>query len=254
MKQGRFRNILEHWNTIINMEIQTNTTIGEIVRLNFKAARLFDKHHIDFCCGGDIYLSQACSNSGVDLNMLMIEIEELLKVEDPESKYIENMSLDQLCDYIVNRHHSYVNENIPFLQQKLQKLCDVHGSSHPELFEINKLFGIIAGNLADHLKKEELILFPLIRKMVIQQKEESGDHADLGEMQKTIAALEIEHQAEGERFGAIAYLSNSYTVPPDGCHTFDVTYRMLKEFEQDLHRHIHLESNVLFKKTQESNL
>jgi len=230
------------------MEIKTNTTIGEIVRLNFKAAQLFDKHRIDFCCGGDISLSKACSNSGIDLNMLMIEIEELLKVKDPESKYIESMSLVQLCDYIVNRHHSYVSENIPFLQQKLQKLCDVHGSSHPELSEVNKLFGIMAGNLADHMKKEELVLFPLIRGMASQQKEESGDHADLGEIQKTIAALELEHQAEGERFGIIAKLSNNYTVPPDGCNTFEVTYRTLQEFEQDLHRHIHLENNVLFKK------
>ena len=231
------------------MEINTNTTIGEIVRLNFKASQLFDKHHIDFCCGGDITLAQACSNSGVDVNTLMIEIDALLKVNDPESKYIESLGLDKLCDYIVDRHHSYVNENIPFLNQKLQKLCDVHGSFHPELFEIKKLFGIIAGNLADHMKKEELILFPLIRKMATQQREGSTDHTDLADIQKTIAELELEHQAEGERFKNIADLSNNYTVPPDGCNTFDVTYRTLKEFEQDLHRHIHLESNVMFKKS-----
>ena len=230
------------------MEIQISTTIGEIVRLNFKAAQLFDKHRIDFCCGGDISLSEACSHSEVDLNMLMTEIEALLKVRDSESTYIEGMSLDQLCDYIVNRHHSYVNENIPFLQQKLQKLCDVHGMGHPELFEINKLFGIVAGNLADHMKKEELILFPLIREMTSHQKKASGDHVDPGDVQKTIIELEFEHQKEGERFKTIADLSNSYTVPPDGCQTFDVTYRTLHEFEQDLHRHIHLENNVLFKK------
>ena len=238
---------------IMNMEIKTNTTVGEIVRLNFKAAQLFDNYNIDFCCGGDITLSRACSDSGNDLNSLMGEIDTLLKVKDPEAKYIDGLGLDQLADYIVNRHHSYVSENIPFLQQKLQKLCDVHGSSHPELFEINKLFETISGNLAMHMKKEELILFPLIRKIAMQQKSGSGGGAGSGEVLRTITELENEHQAEGERLGAISDISGHYKVPPDGCNTFEVTYRTLEEFEQDLHRHIHLESNILFKKAIDLN-
>lgn len=235
------------------MEIKTNTTVGEIVRLNFKAAPLFDKYRIDFCCGGNISLSEACIGSEAVLDTLMLEIDTLLKVKDPESKYIEGLGLDQLCDYIISRHHSYVSENIPFLQQKLQKLCDVHGVAHPELFEIKALFETISGNLTTHMKKEELILFPLIRKIVVQRKEGKGDSAGVGEAQRTITELESEHQAEGERFGAIAGLSNNYMVPPDGCTTFEVTYRTLQEFEQDLHRHIHLESNVLFKKAMDLN-
>ena len=230
------------------MEIQNNTTVGEIVRLNFKAAQLFEKHRIDFCCGGDKSLSEACIDSGVSLDTVMLEVDTLLKVKDPESKYFESLGLDQLCDYIINRHHSYVAENLPFLLQKLQKLCDVHGSGHPELFEINTLFKVIADNLTLHMKKEELVLFPLIHKIAAQQKEGKDIIADLGEVRKTISELESEHQAEGERLGTIAKLSNNFTVPPDGCNTFEVTYRTLQEFEQDLHRHIHLENNVLFKK------
>ena len=230
------------------MEIETGTEIGKIVRLNFKTAKLFEKYGIDFCCGGGISLSEACENSNADLNKLVSEIEALLKVNDPESKYIERLGLDQLCDYIVNRHHSYVSDNIPFLKQKLQKLCDVHGLGHPELFEINKLFETMAGNLATHMKKEELILFPLIHIIAGYEKEGAGEHIEPGRIQNTITELEDEHQAEGVRFGTIARLSNNYTVPPDGCNTFEITYRTLEEFEQDLHRHIHLENNVLFKK------
>jgi regulator of cell morphogenesis and NO signaling len=158
--------------------------------------------------------------------------------------------MDQLCDYIVSRHHSYVAENIPFLKQKLQKLCDVHGSHHPELFEINKLFGLVAENLAAHMDKEEQILFPVLRKLAQQLKSGTPDSEEVEKARLSIAELEDEHTAEGERFGEIAKLSNQYTMPPDGCNTFDVTYRTLKEFEQDLHRHIHLESNVLFKKAE----
>ena len=230
------------------MEFKTSTTVGEIVRLNFKAAQLFENHQIDFCCGGDKTLGKVCSESGVDFSTLNEEIEEILKVKDPESKYIESLGMDQLCDYIVNRHHTYVAENIPFLQQKLQKLCDVHGSHHPELFKINELFGLVAGNLVLHMKKEELILFPVLHKLAAQVKTGTIDPEALKSARLTIAELDDEHEAEGNRFGEIAKLSNSYTMPPDGCNTFDVTYRTLKEFEQDLHRHIHLESNVLFKK------
>jgi regulator of cell morphogenesis and NO signaling len=232
------------------MEIKTDTTIGEVVRLNFKAAQLFEKHQIDFCCGGDKTLGKACSDSGVDFSTLNGEIEELLKINDPESKYIDGLGMDQLCDYIVSRHHSYVAENIPFLKQKLQKLCDVHGSHHPELFEINKLFGLVAENLAAHMDKEEQILFPVLRKLAQQLKSGTPDSEEVEKARLSIAELEEEHTAEGERFGEIAKLSNQYTMPPDGCNTFDVTYRTLKEFEQDLHRHIHLESNVLFKKAE----
>ncbi len=233
------------------MEIEFSTEIGEIVRLNFKTAQLFEKNGIDFCCGGGISLSEACENSNADMNKLISEIEALLQVNDPESKYIEQLGLDQLCDYIVNQHHSYVSDNIPFLLLKLQKLCTVHGTGHPELFEINKLFETMAGNLATHMKKEELILFPLIHKIARQLKEGTGETTGLGDVQKTISELEDEHQAEGNRFVLIAKLSNNYTVPPDGCNTFVVTYRTLEEFEQDLHRHIHLENNVLFKKAIE---
>ena len=233
------------------MEIQTDTTVGEVVRFNFKAAQLFDAYSIDFCCGGDISLSKACNDTGNDVNKLMIELDVLLKVKDPETNYIEGLELDKLSDYIVDRHHSYESENIPFLQQKLQKLCDVHGSSHPELFKINELFGQIAGNLSLHMKKEELLLFPLLNKAARILKEGSSDPDNARKIQQTIDELEEEHVSEGNRFKEIAKISDNYTVPPDGCNTFQVTYRTLQEFEQDLHRHIHLESNVLFKKASE---
>ncbi len=230
------------------MEIRTSTTVGQIVRYNFKAAQLFDAYHIDFCCGGDISLSEACSESGEDIDKLMTELDEVLKGRDSETIFIEGLDLDQLSDYIVSRHHAYVNDHIPFLQQKLQKLCDVHGTNHPELFRIKEIFEIVAGNLTTHMKKEELILFPLLHKIAAIRKKSPTESGSAGEVQKTIRELEDEHQAEGDRFKEIAKISGNYTVPPDGCATFQVTYGTLQEFEDDLHRHIHLESNVLFKK------
>jgi regulator of cell morphogenesis and NO signaling len=229
------------------MQINTNTIVGDIVRSNFKTAQLFEKNNIDFCCGGGISVAEACKNANIDPNQLLPEIEQLLQVSDPDSKYIEGLELDELSDYIVKRHHSYVRENIPFLTQKLQKLCDVHGENHPELFEVNKLFSETAGNLTMHMQKEEMILFPYIRNMV-KQKQGGPETAQLGNVLGPIEVMNIEHQAEGERFEKIGALTNGFATPADGCNTYQVTYKTLQDFEQDLHRHIHLESNILFKK------
>lgn len=230
------------------MEITKNTTVGDIVKANFKTAQIFDKNSIDFCCGGGISLDEACQKSKVNIQKLMPELETLVKINDPDSKYIDGLELNELCDYIEKRHHTYVSENIPFLQQKLQKLCDVHGGNHPELFEIRELFNSAAENLTEHMKKEELILFPYIKKMVNFKAEQGDAKNEFGDVITTIELMHEEHETEGERFEKISSLTSGYTCPADGCGTYQVTYQTLKDFENDLHRHIHLENNILFKK------
>ena len=230
------------------MDINAKTSVGEIVKANFKTAQIFDKNKIDFCCGGGISLKEACNKSNVDVNQLVPELEAIVSLSDPDSKYIDGLELNELCDYIEKRHHTYVSENLPFLQVKLQKLCDVHGENHPELFEIKVLFDGASENLSAHMKKEEEILFPYICKMVKYKKEELNAIGEFGGAKNTIDLMHEEHTTEGERFEKISKLSASYTSPPDGCGTFLVTYQSLKDFENDLHRHIHLENNILFKK------
>ncbi|MFH0758156.1 MAG: iron-sulfur cluster repair di-iron protein [Bacteroidota bacterium] len=230
------------------MEINRETRIGDIVKENYRTARIFDRNGIDFCCGGGISLAQACEKSNTDMDALLPELEALLVSSDPDSVYINSLALDELCTYIEKRHHYYIKGQVPFLQQKLSKLCDVHGQNHAELFEIKELFEGAAGNLSAHMQKEELILFPAIRKMMKFNSENKGSNSGFGKLGKIIETLDTEHQTEGERFERISSLSNQYTCPPDGCNTFKITYQTLKDFEQDLHRHIHLENNVLFKK------
>ncbi|MEP6802932.1 MAG: hemerythrin domain-containing protein, partial [Flavobacterium sp.] len=135
------------------------------------------------------------------------------------------------------------------LRQFLDKLCKVHGESHPELFKINELFTECAGELSQHMKKEELMLFPFIKRMV-KTKESNGvlSPPSFGSVSNPIAMMMQEHNNEGERFNEIAVLTNNYTAPSDGCTTYKVTFAMLKEFEEDLHKHIHLENNILFTK------
>ena len=175
------------------MEINSKTIIGDIVRVNFKSAQLFEKNKIDFCCGGQITLSDACDKSDVDMNKLIPELELLVQLNDPDSKYLDGLELDALSEYVVKRHHTYVSENIPFLKEKLQKLCDVHGEGHPELFDVAKLFGEGADNLTMHMEKEESILFPYIARMVHMKKSGNIESNAIGGVMDPINMMIAEH-------------------------------------------------------------
>jgi regulator of cell morphogenesis and NO signaling len=231
------------------MKITQNSIVGEVVKLNYNTATLFVSHHIDYCCGGRVTISQACSKVGVDSDELITQLDTMLAQNDPDAQYINDLNLDELCRYIVKRHHSYVRESIPFLENSLEKLCRVHGEIHPELFELKDLFLTSAGELTKHMQKEEIVLFPYIGKMVLAK--EKGTQllgSPFGSVSNPIGMMMSDHQAEGERFERISEISEHYRIPEDACTTYSVTYQKLNDFETDLHRHIHLENNILFPK------
>ncbi len=229
------------------MTITLNTPVGEVVKNNFKAATLFQANKIDYCCNGHKTISEASQKAGIEAEMLVNQLEEILKDNDPDTEYINNLDLTDLADYIVKRHHSYVQKNIPFLKQNLEKIARVHGQNHPELVEVRDHFFTSAGELTMHMQKEELVLFPYVKKMEQAKKEnQSLPTSAFGSVSSPIAGMMEEHQNEGERFEKIAQLTNNYQVPEDGCTTYEVTLKQLADFEKDLHRHIHLENNILF--------
>lgn len=234
------------------MNITSDLFVKEIVRLNFKTAPVFQANNIDFCCGGSKTISEACSEAGINTEQLIKELVILTAQKDPDSEYINNLSLRELSEYIVKRHHAYVHESIPVLKKNLEKICQVHGGHHHELFEINDLFSSSAGNLTMHMQKEELMLFPFIQRLESAKSTNSPIvRAPFGKVSNPIAAMLAEHQVEGDRFSEISKLSNNYQPPEDACSTYEVTLKQLKDFEDDLHRHIHLENNILFPKAIE---
>jgi regulator of cell morphogenesis and NO signaling len=226
-------------------------TIGEMVAEDFRAAQVFRKYKIDFCCKGNRTIDEACENKKFRAEDIY---EDLEKIAEQKSGNIDFNSwpLDLLADYVEKTHHRYVEENSTVLIQYLNKLCKVHGERHPELFEITKLFTESALELAAHMKKEELILFPFIKKMIAaKQKGESLEKPHFGSVENPVAMMKHEHTVEGERFVKITELTNNYQFPEDACGTYQVTYKMLEDFEKDLHTHIHLENNILFPKAIE---
>ncbi|MEZ5024710.1 MAG: iron-sulfur cluster repair di-iron protein [Chitinophagales bacterium] len=204
---------------------------------------------MDFCCNGNQkVLENACEEKSFDIKTLIDELKEVNSQKRIDHDYI-SWDINFLSDYIYNNHHKYVEKKIPEIKGYLDKLCKVHGSNHPELFEIQKLFSDGANELTMHMKKEEIILFPYFHKLA--KALEFKDHtfsSQLKSIENPIAVMHKEHDNEGERFRKIRKLTNDYTLPNDACGTYKVTFSLLKEFEEDLHKHIHLENNILFVK------
>lgn len=231
------------------MENFKDKTIGAFVAQDFRTAAVFSKYQIDFCCKGNRTITEVCKKQDIDADTLLQNVFDVLQSENNSTIDFNSWPLDLLVDYIEKTHHRYVEDKTGIILQFLNKLCSVHGANHPELFKINELFTAGAGELSQHMKKEELMLFPFIKRMV-KTKESNGilSQPSFGTVSNPIAMMMQEHDNEGERFREIANLTNNYTAPADGCTTYKVTFAMLDEFEQDLHKHIHLENNILFPK------
>ncbi len=230
------------------MVVDTNKTIGEMVADDFRAASVFSANKIDFCCKGNRTLDEVCNQKGLDVYDVLAQLEKATASNNNTIDF-NTWELDLLIDYIEKKHHRYVEEKAPILLSFLLKLEQVHGAAHPELFEIKNLFKRTADELTQHMKKEEVILFPYIKQMVEAARNKTTLSAPgFGTVANPIAMMMEEHENEGNRFEKIVAISNNYTPPADGCNTYKVTFQMLQEFESDLHTHIHLENNILFPK------
>ena len=231
------------------MENLKDKTIGSFVAQDFRTAAVFSKYKIDFCCKGNRTVTEVCEKQGIDADDLLQNVTEVLQTASNSGIDFNSWPLDLLADYIEKTHHRYVEEKSQVLLPFLDKLCKVHGGNHPELFQINELFTGCAGELSQHMKKEELMLFPFIKRMVkTKESEEILSQPSFGSVANPIEMMMHEHDNEGERFREIAALTDNYNPPADACTTYRVTFSMLKEFEEDLHKHIHLENNILFPK------
>lgn len=229
------------------MVINSQSIVGKIVAENYKAASIFKKYNIDFCCNGNRTIADACNKKQIDENRLIDELSETINTKEAGDIDVKLFPLDLLTDYIEKTHHRYVEKKIPEITPFLQKVVSVHSGSHPELIEVEQLFFDSTKDLSAHMKKEELMLFPYIRLLVkAQLSDGKKPQTGIGSAATYIEQMEQEHTAEGERFRRISELTGNYTPPEDACNTYRVTLSLLKEFEEDLHRHIHLENNILF--------
>jgi regulator of cell morphogenesis and NO signaling len=227
------------------MSTHTNTepTIGEIVANDFRAASLFKEAGIDFCCGGNKSLSEACREKGADLSHFVQQLETLTQTPVSGAMNFKEWDLGFLSDYIVNTHHKFVLKTLPELVFYTQKIAGVHGGHHPELIEVAALFTKINVELLQHLKNEEEVLFPAIK-----EAEKNASSVVKSTIVSEITRMQGEHEFAGGAMDKINVLTNNYIIPEDACNTYRVSLKLLEQFEDDLHIHVHLENNILYPK------
>lgn len=228
---------------------EADETLGEIAAKDLRKAQVFKKYGLDFCCGGKKTVKQACAEKGLDVTKIELELQQANILPSTRPLPYGDWSLDFLSDYIVNTHHSYVNKNLPDIKAYADKVRKVHGDNHPELIRIHQLVEEINTELVAHMAKEEKVLFPYIKELVASKNNTAPLHAaHFGTVQTPINMMEMEHEMVGKNLEEIRQLSDGYTLPQDACASYSLLYRMLNEFEDDLHLHIHLENNILFPK------
>ncbi|MDK9708567.1 MAG: iron-sulfur cluster repair di-iron protein [Desulforhopalus sp.] len=228
---------------------ESKQTIGEIVAEDYRTAKIFEDHGIDFCCGGKVELSAACLEKGIDLAAITEELEAVTSKPVEKSQNFTSWELAFLIDYIVNVHHSYIKDNTGQITAYARKIAEVHGAHHPEVIEIAAIFTKMATDLMAHLQEEEEVFFPALKRVDMDKKAGATPAAiDKETINKSLVKLTKEHEEVGDTIHKIQFLAGGYAIPDDVCNTFMVTYQKLKEFEDDLHKHVHLENNILFPK------
>jgi len=238
--------------TLSNKTKETSKTIGAFVAEDYRTAEVFAKYGIDFCCGGQATLATTCQEKALDPVKVLQEIEAARKEPLQRSENYGAWTLPFLIDYIVNTHHVYLKENDEQIAAYASKIAEVHGAHHPEVIEIAKIFEKIAADMAAHLVEEEEVFFPAIKRVdAAVSSGENPDAHDRALIKAELDKLHHEHEEIGDATHQIRHLARDYAIPEDVCNTFVVTYRKLKEFEDDLHKHVHLENNILFSKAEQ---
>lgn len=244
----------EWWIVKISKRItgESDETLGQIAAKDLRKAQVFKKYGLDFCCGGKKTVKEACAEKGLDVTKVEQELQQADKLPASRPLPYGEWSLDFLADYIVNTHHSYVKKNLPDIRAYAQKVMKVHGNHHPELVMIHQLVEEVYTELTAHMVKEEKVLFPYVKELVAAKAGTQPLHANhFGTVQAPINMMEMEHELVGKNLDEIRVLSQNYLLPEDACASYSLLYRMLDEFEDDLHLHIHLENNILFPKAIE---
>jgi regulator of cell morphogenesis and NO signaling len=234
------------------MNFSTETRVNEIALSNPGARRVLEDAGVDYCCGGGKSLQDACLHARVTADEILKRLRQNSELAGPADVEWTNAPLADLTRHIRERHHQYVRDSIPRVRALLAKIREKHGEKHPEIEEIEKLFGDVAREMTAHMQKEEQILFPYIDTL---ERSSNGNGSVeppfFQTVRNPIHAMIKERDSAGDLVKRIRKTSNGYKAPADACTTYQATYQELRQFEEDLHLHVHLENNILFPRAVE---
>ena len=221
-------------------------TLASIVSDNHQVVPILERYNLDFCCKGKRTLAQACIEKGLKIESITEELKSLTNASGKQQMPFTEMNAEQLISYILIHHHFYVKQSMPTIIAHLNKVVTKHGDRFPYMKKVSDLFTIVMREMKLHMEKEETILFPRIKE--VENLNNSGRSFEIltGYVKAPIDAMEADHEQAGNILYEIRTLTNNYTPQEDACTTFKITLAELKEFEEDLHKHVHIENNILF--------
>lgn len=232
--------------------LDPTTSVRDIVAVDFRAAAVFERHGIDYCCGGGRTIAEASAAAAVPAERLLSELGNLAGASAGLPPRFAAWNPAFLVDYIIANHHAYVRAALPAILAHAEKVADKHGARHPEMIDVARTFADVAAEMAQHMMKEEQILFPYVQALAAQAA--SGcpvGPSPFGSIANPIRMMETEHESAGNAMRRIRDLTGNYAPPDDACTTYRVTLAELEAFERDLHQHVHLENNILFPRALE---
>ncbi|WP_116995829.1 iron-sulfur cluster repair di-iron protein [Desertimonas flava] len=221
--------------------VDPSMTLGEIVTRRPALAAELERRGLDYCCHGGRTLADAARAAGLDAAAVADELSGFA-VDEPPAAWA-SLGPSELVDHIDKVHHRHLWAELPRISALVDKIATVHGDRHPELFEVQRLYGELRADLEPHLAQEERELFPLIRRLAA-----AGDTPSAGSrlLVEQIEALSGEHETVGALLDDLRRVTSGYAVPGDGCASYAACYRALADLEADTHLHVHKENNVLF--------
>jgi regulator of cell morphogenesis and NO signaling len=231
--------------------INSETTVKEVALHMPESTRLFEQLKIDYCCGGNQPLAEACASAGLDVVTVMEMLGEVAQSSSPGARAWDrqNASLSELIEHILNTHHVFTKSEINRLEALTEKVIGVHGRNHPELVQVGQLFKRLSADLKPHMFKEEQVLFPYILAMSqADVQNQRRPFAPFGTVNNPVRMMMKEHDTAGQILRELRAVTFDYKAPPDACISYQTFYRALENLETDLHQHIHLENNLLFPK------
>ena len=234
------------------MNFNDETKVKDIALSNPGARQVLEDAGLDYCCGGGKSLHEACLHADVPAEEILNRLRENSKHVSPDEANWTSAPLGDLTRHIRERHHRYVREAIARVQTLLDKVAAKHGENHSEIADIQRLFAEVGREMIMHMQKEEQILFPYIDALEKATSAHSSVEPPFFQtVRNPIHAMMKEHDAAGELVKQIRKASSEYTAPADACTSYKALYQDLREFEADLHQHVHLENNILFPRAVE---
>jgi regulator of cell morphogenesis and NO signaling len=222
-------------------------TVGELAAEMPLSIRVFEAWKIDYCCGGQTLLTEACAAAGKSVDAFIETLEKLVDIPDGSTRDWTTETLASMSANIVSIYHAWTREELLAIEPLAEKVLSVHGERRPELAEVVTLIAALRDDMLPHMLKEEQVLFPYVTQL-----EEAADANRpaptpfFGTVKNPVRKMMAEHDRVGELLASLRVVTEEFIPPESACFSYRELYRRLAELELRTHEHIHVENNLYF--------